>query len=69
MIHERAGLPTQPSDLIDVAALERDYFEKQPNLSVPEERVRFGTGGHRGKASEASFNEAHIKAIVQAIVD
>jgi phosphoglucomutase len=55
--------------LIDVAALERDYFEKQPNLSVPEERVRFGTGGHRGKASEASFNEAHIKAIVQAIVD
>ncbi len=69
MIHERAGQPTQPSDLIDVAALERDYFEKQPNVEIAEQRVRFGTGGHRGKASEASFNEAHIKAIVQAVVD
>ncbi|MBR4752641.1 MAG: phosphoglucomutase (alpha-D-glucose-1,6-bisphosphate-dependent) [Thermoguttaceae bacterium] len=69
MIHERAGQPTQPSDLIDVAALERDYFEKQPNVEIAEQRVRFGTGGHRGKASETSFNEAHIKAIVQAVVD
>lgn len=69
MIHERAGQPTQPSDLIDVEALERDYFEKQPNVEIAEERVRFGTGGHRGKASDGSFNEAHIKAIIQAIVD
>lgn len=69
MIHPRAGQPVLPSDLIDVAALERDYFEKKPNLSVPEQRVRFGTGGHRGKASESSFNEEHIKAIMQAIVD
>ncbi|MBQ1338380.1 MAG: hypothetical protein IIY32_08680 [Thermoguttaceae bacterium] len=69
MINERAGMPAQPSDLIDVAELERAYFQKQPNVSVPEQRVRFGTGGHRGKAMDASFNEAHIKAIVQAIVD
>jgi len=69
MISPRAGQPVQPSDLIDVAALERDYFDKKPNPSVPEQRVRFGTGGHRGKASEGSFNEAHIKAIIQAIVD
>lgn len=69
MISERAGLPAEASDLIDVAALERDYFEKTPNCAVPEERVRFGTGGHRGKASNGSFNEAHIKAIIQAIVD
>ena len=69
MISERAGQPAQASDLIDVAALERDYFQRRPNLSVPEERVRFGTGGHRGKASNGSFNEAHIKAIIQAIVD
>lgn len=69
MISERAGQPVEASDLIDVAALERDYFEKAPNLDAPEQRVRFGTGGHRGKASEGSFNEAHIKAITQAIVD
>lgn len=69
MISQRAGQPVQPSDLIDVAALERDYFEKKPDPSVAEQRVRFGTGGHRGKAAESSFNEAHIKAIVQAIVD
>ena len=69
MINERAGMPAQPSDLIDVAELERAYFQKQPNVSVPEQRVRFGTGGHRGKAMDASFNEAHIKAITQAIVD
>ncbi len=69
MISERAGQPTQPSDLIDVAELERAYFSNQPDVNVPEQRVRFGTGGHRGKAAENSFNEAHIKAIVQAIVD
>ncbi|MBQ9370736.1 MAG: phosphoglucomutase (alpha-D-glucose-1,6-bisphosphate-dependent) [Thermoguttaceae bacterium] len=69
MISERAGQPVEASDLIDVAALERDYYEKAPNLDAPEQRVRFGTGGHRGKASEGSFNEAHIKAITQAIVD
>ncbi len=69
MIHERAGQPTQPCDLIDVAVLERAYFERQPNVEVAEQRVRFGTGGHRGKAMESSFNEAHIKAIMQAVVD
>ena len=69
MISERAGQPVEPSDLIDVSALEREYFERTPNLERPEERVRFGTGGHRGKATDGSFNEAHIKAIVQAIVD
>ncbi|MBQ9874321.1 MAG: phosphoglucomutase (alpha-D-glucose-1,6-bisphosphate-dependent) [Thermoguttaceae bacterium] len=69
MIHERAGQPALPSDLIDPIALEREYFEKRPDPSVPEQRVRFGTGGHRGKASDSSFNEAHIEAIIQAIVD
>ena len=69
MISPRAGQSVQPSDLIDVAALERDYFDRKPDPRVPEQRVRFGTGGHRGKAAEGSFNEAHILAIVQAIVD
>ncbi len=69
MISERAGRRAEASDLIDVAALERDYFEKRPNPEIAEQRVRFGTGGHRGKAQESSFNEAHIKAIIQAVVD
>lgn len=69
MIHERAGQPTQASDLIDVAELERAYFERNPQVEIPEQRVRFGTGGHRGKAMDSSFNEAHIKAIMQAVVD
>ena len=69
MISPRAGQSVQPSDLIDVAALECDYFDRKPDPRVPEQRVRFGTGGHRGKAAEGSFNEAHILAIVQAIVD
>lgn len=69
MIHERAGQQTQPCDLIDVDALNRAYFEQCPDVNVPEQRVRFGTGGHRGKALESSFNEAHIKAIMQAVVD
>ena len=69
MISPRAGQPVQPSDLIDVEALEREYFDRKPDPRVPEQRVRFGTGGHRGKAAEGSFNEAHIEAIVQAIVD
>ena len=69
MISERAGQPVSASDLIDVAALERDYYEKLPALDVPEQRVRFGTGGHRGKSSDGSFTESHIKAITQAIVD
>ncbi|MDO5309175.1 MAG: phosphoglucomutase (alpha-D-glucose-1,6-bisphosphate-dependent) [Planctomycetia bacterium] len=69
MIHERAGEPTRPSDLIDVDALMQDYYQLSPNPATAEERVRFGTGGHRGKASNRSFNQAHILAIVQAIVD
>ena len=69
MVSPRAGQPTQPSDLIDVAELERAYYERKPNPERAEERVLFGTGGHRGKALETSFNENHIKAIMQAIVD
>ena len=69
MVSPRAGQPTQPSDLIDVATLERAYYERKPNPARAEERVLFCTGGHRGKAMETSFNENHIKAIMQAIVD
>ena len=68
-MHERAGTPATESDLIDVEALVRAYYEQQPDVGVPEQRVVFGTSGHRGSAFTTSFNENHILAVTQAIVD
>jgi phosphoglucomutase len=64
-----AGQPAPKAMLVDVAQLERDYFERQPDLSDPNQRVSFGTNGHRGSPLRASFTEAHILAITQAICD
>jgi phosphoglucomutase len=55
--------------LIDVAQLERDYFERRPDLDDPEQLVSFGTSGHRGSPLRGSFTEAHILAITQAICE
>ena len=55
--------------LIDVARLERDFFEKRPDLSNPEQLVSFGTSGHRGSSLNGVFTEAHILVITQAICD
>ncbi len=68
-MHERAGTPATESDLIDVEALVRAYYEGRPDVSVPEQRVAFGTSGHRGSSFTTSFNEHHILAVTQAIVD
>ncbi|WP_395244645.1 phosphoglucomutase (alpha-D-glucose-1,6-bisphosphate-dependent) [Agromyces sp. MMS24-K17] len=68
-MHERAGTPATESDLIDVEALVRAYYELEPDASVPEQRVVFGTSGHRGSAFDTAFNEHHILAITQAIVE
>ena len=65
----RAGTVAQPQDLIDVAALERAYFELQPDVTNPDQAVAFGTSGHRGSAFDTAFNEAHILAITQAICE
>ncbi|WP_425842966.1 phosphoglucomutase (alpha-D-glucose-1,6-bisphosphate-dependent) [Agrococcus sp. TSP3-2-1] len=65
----RAGTVAQPQDLIDVAALERAYFELVPDVSNPDQAVAFGTSGHRGSAFDAAFNETHILAITQAICE
>ena len=65
----RAGTVAQPQDLIDVAALERAYFELVPDVSNPDQAVVFGTSGHRGSAFDTAFNEAHILAITQAICE
>jgi phosphoglucomutase len=64
-----AGKPAPTALLIDPAALERQYFERRPDLGDPSQLVRFGTSGHRGSAQRGSFTEAHILAITQAICD
>ncbi len=68
-IHPRAGKPASPDVLIDVAALERAFYELLPEPRDPAQRVAFGTSGHRGSALSASFNAAHIHAITQAICE
>jgi phosphoglucomutase len=65
----RAGLPAQESDLIDVEELVAAYYAKVPDVTNPDQKVVFGTSGHRGSSLDAAFNETHIEAITQAIVD
>ncbi len=62
-----AGRPAQPAQLIDVAKLIDAYYTVRPDPAVPAQRVAFGTSGHRGSSFDASFNEAHVLAITQAI--
>jgi phosphoglucomutase len=64
-----AGKPAPKELLVDPARLERQYFECQPDPDDPAQRVSFGTSGHRGTPVHASFTEAHILAITQAICD
>jgi len=65
----RAGLKAQESDLINIESLIRDYYEIHPDVNNVEQKVAFGTSGHRGTALNGSFNEDHIAAITQAIVE
>ena len=64
-----AGRPAPKELLVDLARLERDYFERRPDVSDPNQRVSFGTSGHRGSPLGGTFTEAHILAITQAICD
>ncbi|GAA1230497.1 phosphoglucomutase (alpha-D-glucose-1,6-bisphosphate-dependent) [Oryzihumus leptocrescens] len=65
----RAGSPAQPTDLVDVAHLVTAYYTGSPDPSDPDQRVAFGTSGHRGSSLRTAFNEAHILATTQAICD
>ncbi|MGK4219008.1 phosphoglucomutase (alpha-D-glucose-1,6-bisphosphate-dependent) [Kocuria marina] len=65
----RAGTVAQPSDLVDIDQLVAAYFDRVPDASNPDQRVAFGTSGHRGSSLKTSFNEHHIAAITQAIVE
>jgi phosphoglucomutase len=64
-----AGKPAPREMLIDVARLEREYFEHRPDLSDRNQLVSFGTSGHRGSPLHGTFTEVHILAITQAICD
>jgi phosphoglucomutase len=64
-----AGKPAPKEMLVDLARLEREYYDCWPDLDDPEQRVSFGTSGHRGSPFRGSFTEAHILAITQAICD
>ena len=66
-INPRAGQLASASDLVDVQKLIAAYFAERPDPRVPEQRVAFGTSGHRGSSFDRSFNEWHILAITQAI--
>ena len=65
----RAGQPAQPEDLIDVAHLVTDYYTVLPDPDDINQQVAFGTSGHRGSSLDGAFNENHILATTQAIVE
>jgi len=64
-----AGKPAPKEMLVDLARLEREYYENRPNVEDPNQLVAFGTSGHRGSSLNATFTEAHILAITQAICE
>ncbi|GAA3419800.1 phosphoglucomutase (alpha-D-glucose-1,6-bisphosphate-dependent) [Streptosporangium vulgare] len=69
MTHEHAGQPARPSDLVDVARLVTSYYALHPDPGEVGQRVAFGTSGHRGSSLNVAFNEDHILATSQAIVE
>ncbi|MCU1556759.1 MAG: alpha-D-glucose phosphate-specific phosphoglucomutase [Microbacteriaceae bacterium] len=68
-MNARAGQPAQTSDLIDVKDLIRAYYDLVPDVTLAEQKVVFGTSGHRGSSLDSAFNETHIAAITRAIVE
>lgn len=67
LVHPLAGHPAPDSLLVNVPKLVTAYYAEQPDPSDPDQRVAFGTSGHRGSSLNVGFNEAHILAISQAI--
>lgn len=69
MAHQRAGQPAREDDLIDIAEVITAYYTRDIDPDNPDQQVAFGTSGHRGSSLDNAFNEAHILATTQAIVD
>jgi phosphoglucomutase len=68
-VHPRAGQPATQADLVDVAHLVTSYYAEHPDPAVTEQRVAFGTSGHRGSALRIGFNDDHIAAAAQAVCE
>lgn len=68
-VHPLAGQPAPGDSLIDLAALERAYYDQRPDPANPVQAVAFGTSGHRGTSLDGTFTEAHIVAVAQAVCD
>ncbi|WP_224367619.1 phosphoglucomutase (alpha-D-glucose-1,6-bisphosphate-dependent) [Hyalangium versicolor] len=69
MPHPLAGKPPPESLLINPEALRAQYYSEDPDVREPEQRVAFGTSGHRGSSARRSFNEGHILAVTQAVCE
>ena len=69
MTHKLAGTLASPEILIDLKKLADDYKNGYPDMTDLGQRIRFGTSGHRGTPFNTSFTEAHVRAIVQVIID
>ena len=69
MAHARAGHPARPEDLIDIAEVVTAYYTREIDPHDPDQQVVFGTSGHRGSSLDNAFNQQHIWATTQAIVD
>ena len=68
-ISARAGKPAPKELLVDVSRLEKEYFERKPDMADSGQAVKFGTSGHRGSSLQGTFTEAHVQAITQAICE
>ncbi|MDL2274793.1 phosphoglucomutase (alpha-D-glucose-1,6-bisphosphate-dependent) [Desulfosarcina sp. OttesenSCG-928-G10] len=68
-LHPLAGKPAPPDSLADIPKLVSLYYTGRPDPFVPEQKVVFGTSGHRGSSLKSSFNEDHILAISTAICE
>ena len=68
-LHPFAGKPARLEDLTNIPRLISEYYLNKPDMSVIEQRVTFGTSGHRGSSLTSAFTESHILAISQAIAD
>jgi len=68
-ISARAGKPAPKDLLVDVSRLEKEYFERKPDMADSGQAVNFGTSGHRGSSLQGTFTEAHVQAITQAICE
>ena len=67
--HPHAGKPARVEDLTNIPRLVAAYYLNKPDMSLPEQRVAFGTSGHRGSSLHNAFTESHIQAVSQALAE